>query len=160
MCHLQGGEEAGALCPTGHHVVSDTQGPGLEEVGGLLRIQRTSSSWGLLPGPGWSSGGRRECRVALALSLLLFSFSKLLLLLLCVSVSMLRCGSGCVHVKALGYCGPHVGVASLSAILNPDIELKFARLGSKRLYPRAIILALILSLHCHHHLPGQQPWGP
>lgn len=24
MCHLQGGEEAGALCPAGHHVVSDT----------------------------------------------------------------------------------------------------------------------------------------
>lgn len=34
MCHLQGGAEAGTLCPTGHHVVSDTQGPGLEEVGG------------------------------------------------------------------------------------------------------------------------------
>lgn len=36
MCHLQGREEAGALCPTGHHVVSDTQGPGLVEVGGVV----------------------------------------------------------------------------------------------------------------------------
>lgn len=33
VCHLQGGEEAGALCPAGHHVVSDTCVPALEEVG-------------------------------------------------------------------------------------------------------------------------------
>lgn len=135
MCHLQGGEEAGALCPTGHHVVSDTQEPGLVEVGGLLRIQRTSSSWGLLPGPGRSNCGGRDCRVALALSLLLFSFFKLLFLLLCVSVSMLRCGSACVHVKALEYCGPHVGVASLSAILDPDIELSLPGLAASAFTP-------------------------
>lgn len=80
--------------------------------------------------------------MALALSLLLFSFSKLLLLLLCVSVSMLRYGSACVHVKALGYRRPPgevrgqpVGVASLSTILDPDIELSLPGLAASAFTP-------------------------
>lgn len=39
MRHLQGGEEAGALCPAGHHVVSDTSVPALEEVGSVAATE-------------------------------------------------------------------------------------------------------------------------
>lgn len=80
MCHLQGGTEAGALHPAGHHVVSDTQGPGLEEVRGCCWYREPLRHGGFLLVQEGTAVGGRGCRRALALCLFLFSFFKLMFL--------------------------------------------------------------------------------